>query len=61
MRRRMLVIVLLVGSWAGIERLDWVVARYALAASPVADSLGTWASLFATWLLARYRACVAGN
>ena len=30
-----------------------LVARYALAASPVADSLGTWASLFATWLLAR--------
>jgi nicotinamide mononucleotide transporter len=28
-------------------------ARYALAAAPVADSLGTWASLFATWLLAR--------
>ena len=27
--------------------------RYALAAAPVADSLGTWASLFATWLLAR--------
>ena len=30
-----------------------LVARYALAAAPVADSLGTWASLFATWLLAR--------
>jgi len=28
-------------------------ARYALASAPVADSLGTWASLFATWLLAR--------
>ena len=28
-------------------------ARHALAAAPVADSLGTWASLFATWLLAR--------
>lgn len=28
-------------------------ARYSLAAAPVADSLGTWASLFATWLLAR--------
>jgi nicotinamide mononucleotide transporter len=28
-------------------------ARYAPAAAPVADSLGTWASLFATWLLAR--------
>jgi nicotinamide riboside transporter PnuC len=27
--------------------------RYALAAAPVADSIGTWASLFATWLLAR--------
>ena len=27
--------------------------RYALAAAPIADSLGTWASLFATWLLAR--------
>ncbi len=30
-----------------------LVARYALAASPIADSLGTWTSLFATWLLAR--------
>ena len=30
-----------------------VLARYALATAPVADSLGTWASLFATWLLAR--------
>ena len=30
-----------------------LVERYALAAAPVADSLGTWASLFATWLLAR--------
>ena len=30
-----------------------LVARYALATAPVADSLGTWASLFATWLLAR--------
>jgi nicotinamide mononucleotide transporter len=30
-----------------------LMARYALAASPIADSLGTWASLFATWLLAR--------
>lgn len=30
-----------------------LVARYALAAAPVADSVGTWASLFATWLLAR--------
>jgi nicotinamide mononucleotide transporter len=28
-------------------------ARHALAAAPVADSLGAWASLFATWLLAR--------
>jgi nicotinamide mononucleotide transporter len=28
-------------------------ARYALAAAPVADSLGTWASLVATWLLVR--------
>ncbi len=28
-------------------------ARLALAAAPVADSLGTWSSLFATWLLAR--------
>jgi nicotinamide mononucleotide transporter len=30
-----------------------LVARYALSAAPIADSLGTWASLFATWLLAR--------
>ena len=30
-----------------------LVARYALAVSPIADSLGAWASLFATWLLAR--------
>jgi len=30
-----------------------LVARYALAVAPVADSLGTWASLIATWLLAR--------
>jgi len=30
-----------------------LIARHALAAAPVADSLGTWASLFATWLLAR--------
>jgi nicotinamide mononucleotide transporter len=30
-----------------------LVARYALATAPVADSLGAWASLFATWLLAR--------
>ncbi len=30
-----------------------LVARYATAASPLADSLGAWASLFATWLLAR--------
>jgi nicotinamide mononucleotide transporter len=30
-----------------------LVARYALAAAPVADSLGTFASLVATWLLAR--------
>ena len=30
-----------------------LVERYALAAAPIADSLGTWASLFATWLLAR--------
>ena len=30
-----------------------LIERYALAAAPVADSLGTWASLFATWLLAR--------
>jgi nicotinamide mononucleotide transporter len=28
-------------------------ARYAVAAAPVTDSLGTWASVFATWLLAR--------
>ena len=28
-------------------------ARHALAAAPIADSLGTWASVFATWLLAR--------
>jgi nicotinamide mononucleotide transporter len=28
-------------------------ARYALAAAPVADSLGAWASVVATWLLAR--------
>ena len=28
-------------------------ARYAWAEAPVADSLGTWASVFATWLLAR--------
>lgn len=28
-------------------------ARYALAEAPVADSLGAWASLVATWLLAR--------
>ena len=28
-------------------------AHFALAAAPVADSLGTWASLVATWLLAR--------
>ncbi len=28
-------------------------ARYALASSPVADSLGTWASVVATWQLAR--------
>ena len=28
-------------------------ARFALAAAPVADSLGTWASIVATWLLAR--------
>ena len=28
-------------------------AHYALAAAPVADSLGTWASVVATWLLAR--------
>ena len=27
--------------------------KYALAAAPVADSIGTWASLVATWLLAR--------
>ena len=30
-----------------------LVARHSLAAAPVADSLATWASLFATWLLAR--------
>jgi nicotinamide mononucleotide transporter len=30
-----------------------IAERYALAAAPVADSIGTWASLFATWLLAR--------
>ncbi len=28
-------------------------ARYALATAPVADSVGTWASVVATWLLAR--------
>jgi nicotinamide mononucleotide transporter len=28
-------------------------AEHALAAAPVADSLGTWASVVATWLLAR--------
>jgi nicotinamide mononucleotide transporter len=28
-------------------------ARYALSAAPIADSLGTWASVLATWLLAR--------
>jgi nicotinamide mononucleotide transporter len=28
-------------------------ARHVLAAAPVADSLGTWASVVATWLLAR--------
>lgn len=28
-------------------------AQHALAAAPVADSLGTWSSLVATWLLAR--------
>ena len=28
-------------------------AHFALAVAPVADSLGTWASLVATWLLAR--------
>jgi nicotinamide mononucleotide transporter len=28
-------------------------ARYVSAAAPVADSAGTWASVFATWLLAR--------
>ncbi|MGQ0430420.1 MAG: nicotinamide riboside transporter PnuC [Gammaproteobacteria bacterium] len=27
--------------------------RYALAAAPIADSLGAWASVVATWLLAR--------
>jgi nicotinamide mononucleotide transporter len=30
-----------------------LVERYALGEAPVADSLGTWASVFATWLLAR--------
>jgi nicotinamide mononucleotide transporter len=30
-----------------------LVSRHSLAAAPVADSLATWASLFATWLLAR--------
>ncbi len=30
-----------------------LMARHALATAPIADSLGTWASLFATWLLAR--------
>jgi nicotinamide mononucleotide transporter len=30
-----------------------LLSRYAAAAAPVADSLGTWASLVATWLLAR--------
>lgn len=30
-----------------------LVGRHALATAPVADSLGAWASLFATWLLAR--------
>ncbi len=28
-------------------------ARYALSAAPLADSLGTWASVVATWMLAR--------
>ena len=28
-------------------------AKYSLSAAPIADSLGTWASLVATWLLAR--------
>ena len=28
-------------------------SHYALSAAPVADALGTWASVFATWLLAR--------
>jgi nicotinamide mononucleotide transporter len=28
-------------------------ARHALSAAPIADSLGTWASVLATWLLAR--------
>jgi nicotinamide mononucleotide transporter len=27
--------------------------RYAIAAAPVADSLGAWASIYATWLLAK--------
>ena len=30
-----------------------LVERYALGEAPIADSLGTWASVFATWLLAR--------
>lgn len=30
-----------------------LLAGYADAAAPLADSLGTWASVFATWLLAR--------
>jgi len=28
-------------------------ARHAISAAPIADSLGTWASVLATWLLAR--------
>jgi nicotinamide mononucleotide transporter len=28
-------------------------SKYSLAAAPIADSIGTWASLVATWLLAR--------
>ncbi len=30
-----------------------ILARYADAQAPLADSFGTWASVFATWLLAR--------
>jgi nicotinamide mononucleotide transporter len=48
---RHLVALLAVGlATAGTATL---LAGYSLAAEPVADALGAWASLFATWLLAR--------